>query len=181
MSDGHQRIIEGAARLIRERGIRGTSVADAMKQAELTHGGFYRHFSSKDELTIAALRMAFDELIAPLEVEKNDASAKDALAGFTDLYLSDEHVLNPGIGCPMPVLAGEVGREGEAVKAEFGAGVRRTVEAMESGLTQSTAEQRRAAALQNLCMLVGAVTLARASDTATAHAILEAARATFRN
>jgi TetR/AcrR family transcriptional repressor of nem operon len=175
MDAGHRRIVEGTARLMRERGVRGTSVADAMKEAELTHGGFYRHFASKDELAAAALRKAFDDFAAPLELRQKLEPPAEVVAEFTALYLSHEHVQHPGIGCPMPALGSEIGREAPELKAEFGAGVRRMIEAFAAGMSGSTTD-RRVDALKHLCLLVGAVTLARATDPATATELLGAVR-----
>lgn len=175
MDAGHVRIVEGAARLMRERGVRGTSVADAMKESELTHGGFYRHFKSKDDLVIEALRRAFDDFATPLEQRQQVESPAAVAAEFKRLYLSDEHVQNPGLGCPMPAMGGELGRESASVKAEFGAGLQRVIDALTPGMEGSGAV-REVAATRDICMMVGAVLLARASDAEVAQRVLSAAR-----
>lgn len=175
MENGHDRIVAGAARLLRERGVRGTSVADAMNAAGMTHGGFYRHFRTKEDLVVESLRVAFDEFAAPLERQQQVESAQAVAARYKSLYLSDAHVAHPGRGCPMPALGGDLARESAAVKAEFASGLKRVVTALANARDGSSSE-REAAATRELAMLVGAVVLARAADPATAECILEACR-----
>jgi TetR/AcrR family transcriptional repressor of nem operon len=176
MDSGHRRIVDGAARLFRERGVRGTSVADAMSEAGLTHGGFYRHFQSKDDLVVEAMRRAFDDFATPLEQRQKLEHPADVAAEFKTIYLSDDHVQNPGHGCPMPAMGGDVGRESLQVRTEFSAGFKRIIQALKPATVGCDAEQE-AAAMRQVCLLVGAVLLARASDPVTARRVLEASRA----
>lgn len=176
MDAGHQRIVDGAARLLRERGVRGTSVADAMNEAQMTHGGFYRHFKTKDDLVIEALRRAFDDFASPLLLRQQFEPAAAVAREFKTQYLSDEHVRSPGQGCPMPAIGGELARESDAVRREFGAGLQRVMAALSPGMAGEAGSQPAAAA-RELAMMVGAVVLARASDAATAQRILQACRA----
>lgn len=173
----HERIVESAARLLRERGVESTGVAEVMGAAGLTHGGFYRHFEDKDALVAAALGSAFAQLTSTLEAcfEGRDPAA--AVAAFQVHYLSDGHVAQPGIGCPLAALGGEVARGPAALKAAFGAGVERMVTALAAGMP-GPEPGRRAAAARKLAMLVGAAVIARASDPATARAVLDACRST---
>jgi TetR/AcrR family transcriptional repressor of nem operon len=175
MEASHQRIVEGASRLIRERGIAGVSVADAMEAAGLTHGGFYRHFDGKEALVAEALRAAFDEFLGPLEARRGGPEAARAGDQFAAMYLSDEHVAHAGRGCPMPALAAELARGGAALKADFGAGVQRALRGLAVPGRGDERRQQRAAA-RRLAMLVGAMTLARASDPDTARLLLESCR-----
>jgi len=175
MDASHERIVQGAARLFRERGVRSTSVADAMNAAGLTHGGFYRHFETKDELVIASLREAFKTFTEPLESRQQLEAPDRVAADFKALYLSDEHVANPGLGCPMPAIGGDLARESAPIRAEFSAGVKRALEALAAS-RQGTAAQRQGDAARELAMLVGAVVLARASEGEVADRILDACR-----
>ena len=175
MDTNHDRIVEGAARLMRERGVRSTSVADAMNEAGMTHGGFYRHFKTKDDLVVEALRSAFDDFAKPLELRQQIESPQAVAAEYKALYLSPEHVANPGYGCPMPALGSDLAREAEPVKAEFSAGLRRVVSAL-SAAREGTPEERQAQALREVAMLVGAVVLARACGDAMASEVLQACR-----
>jgi TetR/AcrR family transcriptional repressor of nem operon len=175
MDTNHDRIVEGAARLMRERGVRSTSVADAMKEAGMTHGGFYRHFKTKDDLVVEALRSAFDEFARVLELRQKVESPQAVAAEYKALYLSPEHVANPGQGCPMPALGGDLAREAEPVRAEFTAGLRRVAAAL-SAAGGGSAEARSTAALREIAMLVGAVVLARACGESMATEVLAACR-----
>jgi TetR/AcrR family transcriptional repressor of nem operon len=171
----HGRIVKGASRLLRERGVAGTSVADAMAAAGLTHGGFYRHFEGKDALVAEALRDAFDEMSARVSARLASADARAVRTAFRESYLSERHVANPGRGCPMPTLAADVARESPALKEAFGAGLRGAAAALARGF-EGGAAAREGAAYRELALLVGAVLLARASDAETGRAVLEAAR-----
>ncbi len=175
MEKSHERIVAGAARLVRQRGIERTSVADVMNEAGLTHGGFYRHFKTKDELVTAALQSAFEEVIGAIEtrLEKNEPEA--AILGFEAHYLSQGHVQHPEMGCPVAALGADVGREPGEVKKAFGAGVNRLIDALAKGM-RGTKLERRERAARELAMLAGAVIMARASDAETANGVLAACR-----
>ena len=171
----HARIVETAARLIRERGPETTSVSDVMSGAGLTHGGFYRHFETKDALVAEAIRATFDGITGALEERTAAVGAKDAAQDYLAHYLSDEHLANPGLGCPVPTLGGEVARAPDALKAEFGASFNRSLTALARG-APGEGKAARAAATRALAMRVGAILIARASDPATAREVLEACR-----
>jgi TetR/AcrR family transcriptional repressor of nem operon len=171
----HARIVESAARLVRERGIDSTSVADVMGDAGMTHGGFYRHFDTKEALLAAALESAFDQILSLLETQPGDDKPGASVPRYQAHYLSQAHVDAPGIGCPLASLGADVGRGSEALKQVFGAGVARTIATLAKHKSGSKAE-RRAIAAQELALMVGAVTIARAADAATARVVLEACR-----
>jgi TetR/AcrR family transcriptional repressor of nem operon len=176
MDKSHQRIVEGASRLLRERGIESTSVADVMGDAGLTNGGFYRHFKTKEALVAAALQRAFEQGKAALEARFEKYEPNEAVADYRAHYLTKGHVDRPGIGCPLAALAGDVARGSDALKIAFGAGVNRLVGMLSRGFSGS-ARDRQVKATRELAMLVGAVSLARASDPETARTILAACRA----
>jgi AcrR family transcriptional regulator len=100
----HERILQEASRLFRERGIGGVSLPEIMKAAQLTHGPFYNHFESKEALIAESLKCAMD---SKLEAWRTRAG-KSGLREFLDEYLSREHCDNPGDACVAPVLAGEI-------------------------------------------------------------------------
>jgi TetR/AcrR family transcriptional regulator, transcriptional repressor for nem operon len=170
----HQRILDSAARLIRERGVDGAGVAEVMKDAGMTAGGFYRHFASKDDLVAAAVDAAFEQSLGRLATHDEPALAVEAVADWERFYLSAVHVDNGGYGCPIPALAGEAGR-GAALKAPMTAGVERTIERLTAGLSGSAGE-RRAEAAARVAMMAGAVMIARASDPATGQFVLDSVR-----
>lgn len=171
-----RRIVSAATRRMRGRGIAGTSVADVMADAELTHGGFYRHFTSKDELLVSALNEAYADLLAPLEAATAEMPHREALQEFVVRYLSADHVDAAANGCPIAALSTEIPRETAALKTAFASGISRTVRALAVGEV-GVAGERRDAAITLLMQLVGAVVLARASDPPLARELLRVARA----
>jgi TetR/AcrR family transcriptional repressor of nem operon len=175
MEKNHARIVQGAARLARERGIEQTSVADAMGAAGLKHGGFYRHFGTKDDLMDAALNAAFEQMIAELAAGFDGKDPRKAAADYRAHYLSKAHVEHPGFGCPVAALGIDVARGSESLKGSFGAGVQKTLGTLAEGMPGGKAERRTRAA-RELAMLVGAIVIARASDPDTARTVLNACR-----
>ena len=171
----HRRIVESAARLVRERGVDATSVADVMADAGLTHGGFYRHFETKDALTEAALQSAFGQITSLLEAQQSATGAEAAFTAFQNIYRSDGHAANPGIGCPIAALAGEIGRGTGVLKTAFGRGVNRLIDRLMLGMPGASS-RRRDRATRELAMMAGAIMIARASDPDTAQAVLAACR-----
>src|SRR5471032_1659893 len=107
-AESRQRVLETAARQIRENGIEALGVADCMRSAGLTHGAFYGHFESRDALIVEALEYAVAQSrkrIAALST--GGAKAKEPLRAIAESFLSDRHIKNPGTGCALCALAGE--------------------------------------------------------------------------
>ena len=156
---------------MRERGLEGASVGDVMKAAGMTHGGFYKHFESKEALVEAAIDAAFAEFADALE-----RGPDEAVAAYRALYLSDDHKNHPGFGCPVATVGQEIGRTQDRLKSAFGAGVRRIVAAL-ARVRKGSAQAKEVAAYREFSMLVGAMVIARASDPETAHDVLAACRA----
>jgi TetR/AcrR family transcriptional repressor of nem operon len=161
MAKHHQEIVEVAARLLRERGIKGTSVADVMQAAGLTHGGFYRHFESKDALVAEAVQFIQDALVKRLETKADKTSEATAVEDYVAKYLSHDHVTNPAIGCPMAAFGVDAARETAEVRRAFANGTQRTIDKLSAGL-RGTPGERRTKAMQMFISLVGAVVVARA-------------------
>ena len=175
MERSHERIVQGAARLFRKLGVENTSVADVMESAGLTHGGFYRHFDTKDALVSAALQAAFAQL---KDVADRHLPGKDpevALTHYHMYYLSEAHLGNPAAACPVATLAGDIARATPALKEEFGQGVMRILETL-TNCQSGPKKERQSAAMREFAMLVGAAVIARASDPDTAKAVLAACR-----
>jgi len=174
-----EHVIDTAARLFREKGYSGIGVADLMKEAGLTHGGFYGNFDSKEALMAAACERAFDGTTAMW----GDLIARDpdtALATIVANYLSRRHVDHPGQGCVMAALGGELARLSAPVGAVTAAALRAQVDLLASLMDGGTAQDRRRAALSAYASMVGALVLARAVDgDALADEILVAVRATI--
>src|ERR1700683_2239664 len=116
------RIIDAAGALFRAKGFGGVGVADIMKAADLTHGGFYGHFSSKDDLVAQASKRAM--VRAATNWERVVASAPDApFAALLKHYLSERHRDDPGKGCVFAALAADASRSGKVVRNAFAVGV----------------------------------------------------------
>src|SRR6201985_3880426 len=120
----HDRIVEIAARRIREQGTDGPGVAEIMGEAGLTHGGFYKHFGSREELVAAAAQHSYDESGVAAEAVVRDAD--DPLRAFVDWYLSEAHRDDPGTGCAVVALGGDIPRAGDGVRDGYTAQVRRS-------------------------------------------------------
>jgi len=174
-AEGHDQIVQTGARLIRERGIEGTSVSDVMTAAGRTHGGFYRHFPTKTALVEASLDVAFAQMLAII-ADPPSPVGRSSFEAFARFYLSDDHLRNPGLGCPAAALAAEIGRSDDSLKAAFTRGMTLMVAAIAEGLEQGV-EDRRAEAGWRLSLLIGAVTAARALDPASSQTLRDAALA----
>jgi len=175
-------IEEGAARLFRERGLRGVSVANLMAAAGLTHGGFYGHFESKDDLAAAACTKAFRQSIARWKkrvVGQPDRAG--ARAALFEAYLSAQNRGSPGTGCALAALASDVAREaaGKPIHGAYLDGLEGLLEVLQQvqGPGGDPARDRERA-LGQLSTLVGAMVLARATrGQPVSDEILAAARA----
>ena len=164
MEANNARIVTEAARIIREKGIEATSVAEVMAAAGLTHGGFYRHFASKEELVCAAIKKAFNELVNELEKAIERQGAKPAIGDFVQKYLSEHHVANPGIGCPIAALSGEIDRKLGVYQKEIDRGAGHLITLFTQGIDGEVSEKgRKATGL--LAVLVGTLVLARSART----------------
>lgn len=174
-----EEIEQASARLFRERGLNGVSVAELMADAGLTHGGFYGHFASKDELAAVAVGRAFKETDAKWQQRVAGAATPEAaLTAIVDGYLSAVHRDKPGAGCVIPALSTDVAREApdKPVRQAYADGLERLVDTL-AKLHGSKQAPDRAGALRSLAMLTGAVTLARAtSDGPLSEEILAAVR-----
>jgi TetR/AcrR family transcriptional regulator, transcriptional repressor for nem operon len=177
----NRELIEAAsARLFREHGFNGVSVADIMASAGLTHGGFYGHFDSKDELASVACGRAFDAALARWQslIEENPAEADFATA-LAAHYFSRRQCDEPGSACPVISLATDVARQRDdrPVRGIYARGVKAMLAMLLSFSHARRTKKARRAALAKLSLLVGAVTLARAlHDDPLSDEILDAAR-----
>ena len=164
MERHHVQIISLASQMLRERGVQGVSVADVMQSAGLTHGGFYRHFASKEALVAEATTAAFDEVLDRLEKSVDCKGPTSALEEYVLGYLSQRHVDRPSKGCPIPAFGGDVAREGTEVRAAFHTGVNRLLDWIAAGLPARETD-RNAKAIELLSLMVGAIITARASGS----------------
>jgi len=175
MDKSHQRIVERASRLMRKNGIETTSVNDVMSAAGLTHGGFYRHFESKDALVKAALEAAFVEALQTIDEIRTKVGSKDGVQDYISHYLSQGHLSHPELGCPVSALGVEVARATPEVKATFTSGFNRVIDKLAEPGPEAT-EDSRQAALVKFALLAGAVVIARATEPGTGQSVLYACR-----
>lgn len=115
----HQKILTDASRRIRAEGLTGAAVGAVMRDAGLTHGGFYRHFGSKDELLLESLSEAFRQIADSLARAAEESQPGTAWKTVVKTYLSPEHCDHPECGCPLAALAPELARADEATKAHI--------------------------------------------------------------
>ena len=166
----HERILDAASKLTREKGIDATSVSDIMNLAGLTHGGFYRHFASKDELVASSFRHAVDEAVSAIEQVSSGEQRRAAEEAYINTYLSPEHLQTLADGCPIAALGSELIRKDGRTKTEAAQAVKRV-----SSLLGDQAGSVSGEVI--LAMLVGAITLARLSETSEeANSLLTSAR-----
>ena len=153
-----KRIVETASRSLRARGVEGTSVADVMHAAGMTHGGFYKHFASKDELSDLAARTAFQEIATRFDVRERDDGQNAARTAYLQDYFSPAHVENPEFGCPVAAFGSDAGRNPVALSPAFAEGAEMLIGRLAGGESASN----RAWAIRRLATAVGAVVVARA-------------------
>jgi len=172
----HDRIVDAAARALRSTGFDGVGVADVMRQAGLTHGGFYAHFPSREALLAQALDHAGQE--SAQRLQRTIAAGKErgvsAFRALVDAYLSERHLLSPEGGCPVAALASEMPRQPGQVREVAATRVKSLLATVEAALP---AGHSKDAALTVAGQLVGSLQLARAlGDTAQGRRHLATAR-----
>lgn len=172
----HDRILEVAARAIRREGYDGVGVAEVMKEAGLTHGGFYAHFGSREALLAEAVERAGRDSTAIMmqRIAARQAKGASALRALIEAYLSDAHLQSLDGGCPVAALGSEMARQPTLVREASSLRVQGLI-----GLVQATLPPKADAgsAMVLASTLVGALQLARAtSDGKQAKALLAASR-----
>ena len=175
-----KRVLKAAAAALRTHGPEGVSVADIMQSAGLTHGGFYAHFSNKDDLVAQALLEMFAQGRRRFTRLTDDLSPAEALGAFVDRYVSEDHRNYPEHGCPLTTMANDVSRQTGSARDAFDAGVASLIDRLATWLPEDAVpRQVRAASL--LAEMAGAVALSRAvRDPVLSAGILEACRASAR-
>jgi len=154
VAENRRKILEAAGRLFRARGFEAVTVSEVMKAAGLTHGGFYGHFASKDDLIAQTLA----------HVVAATSPAEADLARYAERYLAPGHRDDVAGGCPTAALGAETIRQPPAARAALTAGLRRQIEVLSEGAPGREAAEKRRAAIGSWAAMVGAVILARLSD-----------------
>jgi TetR/AcrR family transcriptional regulator, transcriptional repressor for nem operon len=160
-AQNRERIIEAAGALFRENGFGGIGVADIMKAADLTHGGFYGHFASKDDLVAQACRRVMALAIASWE-KTAERDPDDPFAALLSRYLSPRHRDDPARGCVFAALGADAARSGPLVHDAFADGLEPLIALLAKSAPGSSKAIRRRKAVAAMSGLVGALLLARA-------------------
>jgi len=167
--ENRKRVVETASELFRERGYDGIGIAELMSEAGLTHGGFYKHFSSKADLLAEAMSCGFTR-----SAEQTEGVNREK---FIEYYLSRQHRDDRGAGCVMSALGADAARQSESIKEAFAAGIERQLAVL------GTEKGSRAELIDTIAHLVGALVLSRAcpDNSALADEILDVCRARLIN
>jgi TetR/AcrR family transcriptional repressor of nem operon len=177
-AEAHHRIIAAAARQLREEGPVGMSVQRVMEEAGLTHGGFYSHFDSKEQLVAEALRVALENGRDRFAgVGAGAAPGPEQRQRMLRGYLSRAHRDDPGAGCPLPSTSAEVARAPETVRRAYDDELRKIIALFEAEFAGSPADEAHARAIGTMSLCVGSLLLARATlDSTLSDDILNSCR-----
>jgi len=179
------RIVAEAAQSFRERGLDGIGIQALMRRLGLTHGGFYRHFSDRDELVVEALRAAVQDaeqrLYAPLEEGGVEVGAALPARDFIHRYLSRSHRDHPEQGCPVAAVGAEATRQPTSVRRALSSAALRLLSNLGSALGRDVDARKGSMpddrTLSVACVLVGALVLARSlGGGEQSHRVLVAGR-----
>ncbi len=180
-AQNRERIVDVAARLFRERGYDGIGVADLMHGAGLTHGGFYGHFASKQDLLTEACRRGADASVERWR-RLRDAAPDQALSQIIASYLSPAHRDGPGQGCTVAALGADVARLSTSARDMMTKGIEDQIAILAGLMRDGTDHERRAQAVAAYATMVGAMVLARAVGApALSDEILQAAAARLKD
>jgi AcrR family transcriptional regulator len=160
----HERIVDVASRVIRRSGYDGTGVADIMKEAGLTHGGFYAHFDSRDALLAEAGDRAGAEAVAIATRVAASAPPGQGLQAIMQAYLSPEHIATIETGCPVSALGSEMPRQAPEVRHAATLHIKEMIDVLARQMPDWGQPQAHERALAMMCALIGTTMLARAVD-----------------
>ncbi len=172
----HERIVSVAARAIRRSGYDGTGVADIMKEAGLTHGGFYAHFESREAMLAEAANRACAEAAAAAANVVASVPPEQALASMLRAYLSPEHMKNAEVGCPLAALGSETPRQAPELRRATTRHIKEMVDLVARQLPDWGQPGAHERALVTVATMVGTLQLARVvDDPALSKSLCEAA------
>jgi TetR/AcrR family transcriptional repressor of nem operon len=176
-AETHARIVKHASSQLRKKGTQGIGVADLMKEAGLTHGGFYAHFESRDDLVVQALAHAMDQTSGRWARASEGLDADARLALLIAHYLTPAHRDGVAQGCAIAALAGDVAREGGKARRTFAGRIEAMVEQFAGGTGEPATEESRRRAIAVISTLVGALAISRvAGHSAFSQEVLDAGR-----
>jgi TetR/AcrR family transcriptional repressor of nem operon len=173
----HARIVKKASVRLREKGAHGIGVADLMKEAGLTHGGFYAHFDSREALVVEAFAYAMDRSTERWRKLAAEIPPEQRLAAIVQGYLTPAHRDDPGHGCAIPALGAEIARESPKTRKAFSAKLERMIDMVAEQIPDQPHKAARKQAMASLATMMGALVLARvAGNGELSDEILDAGR-----
>jgi TetR/AcrR family transcriptional repressor of nem operon len=173
----HARIVKKASVRLREKGAHGIGVADLMKEAGLTHGGFYAHFDSRDALVVEAFSYAIDRAIERWRKTVEQMPPHKRLSSLVEIYLTPLHRDDPGNGCAVPTLGAEIARESPKTRRAFAAKLEQMIELIGDQIPDVARKTARKQAIATLATMMGTIVMSRIAGTGEfSDEILEAGR-----
>jgi TetR/AcrR family transcriptional repressor of nem operon len=161
----HARIVKKASVRLREKGAHGIGVADLMKDAGLTHGGFYAHFDSREALVIEAFGYAIDRATDRWRKLAEQTPPDKRFATIVDSYLTPVHRDDPGHGCAIPALSAEIARESPKTRKAFAAKLEQMIEMIAEQMPDVPRKAARKQAMASLATMMGTLVLARVAGS----------------
>lgn len=161
----HTRIVRKASVRLREKGAHGIGVADLMKEAGLTHGGFYAHFDSREALVIEAFAYAMDRSIEHWRKLAAETPPEKRLATIIDSYVSEVHRDDPGRGCAVPALGAEIARESARTRKAFSAKLDQLIDVMADQIPDVPRKTARRQAMGTLATMMGTLVMSRVAGS----------------
>ena len=176
-AETRKKIVETASRLFRRDGIHATGLSDVMAEAGLTHGGFYKHFESKEQVVEESLALAIETMVESMKRTASASSGKGGLHAVIADYLSVKFRDDVAGGCPFVALGSDVARSSDTVREATTTGFLKMVDIIASQLDGMSPAAAKKEALSMLSTMIGAVTLARVvTDPDLSASILRQAR-----
>lgn len=161
----HERIVKKASVRLREKGAHGIGVADLMKEAGLTHGGFYAHFDSREALVIEAFAYAMDRANERWRKVAEQTPPEKRLATIVESYLTTVHRDDPGHGCAVPTLGAEIARESPKTRKAFAAKLEQMIDMMADQILDVPRKTARKQAMATLATMMGTLVMSRIAGT----------------
>ena len=161
----HARIVRKASVRLREKGAHGIGVADLMKEAGLTHGGFYAHFDSREALVIEAFNFAMDRAMERWRKVVEQTPPEKRLATIVDLYVTALHRDDPGHGCAVPALGAEIARESAKTRKAFAVRLEEMIDMMADQILNVPRKSARRQAMAAIATMMGTVVMSRIAGT----------------
>lgn len=173
----HQKIVQDASHRVRTEGLTGAAVSAVMRDAGLTHGGFYKHFENKEELLMESLSEAFREIADRLAHAAGQSKPGTEWKALVKAYLSPEHCDHPEHGCPLAALAPDLARADDAMKARIAEEITKYQSRIIAFMPGRSAADKERAFLVIYSTMLGALAIARILPDAAARArVLASAR-----